>query len=199
MVWQTGVNRGTIDDLIKFQITTTRSSRCLNRLTSNSRSQSLLRLFITSSRANCRRTTRICSLNFLWIYFEWFTWRNRRFMTCKYQDEWTQCSSKLYFGFRFTKDSSSEETLELQRDETLLGAAVLVTMMKILRFPDRTQNKVFDRIVSELGEDSFNQHLNQLAAIIFNFVKPESGVVQHSKEGVVKAVNKGALQTDRNC
>lgn len=89
--------------------------------------------------------------------------------------------------------------LELQRDETLLGAAVLVTMMKILRLPDRTQNKVFDRIVSELGDDSSDQHLNQLAAIIFNFVKPEHGVVRHTQDGVVKVINKGALKTDHNC
>jgi hypothetical protein len=63
--------------------------------------------------------------------------------------------------------------VKLKKDVKLMSSAVLVVVLKILNLDDRPYNQIFDAIVGELSDDQQQSasELNQLSAIIFDFIK----------------------------
>lgn len=62
---------------------------------------------------------------------------------------------------------SDEDSSELRNNQKLLASAVLMVVLRIVRVPDRVHNQLFDAI----SEDQSPGTVNQLAAIIFDFLK----------------------------
>lgn len=77
----------------------------------------------------------------------------------------------IKLNFRFTKSSSDQDATKLMKNQKLMASAVLMVMLKILQVADRIHNQVFDAVSIKLGGGNSSIQLNQLSAIIFDFIK----------------------------
>jgi hypothetical protein len=123
----------------------------------------------SSGKSNSFTKQRKCS-TFLWIFYAAFTPIDRRSTICEHLNLKFKLLLISTFISSCTENRNEEASMKYKANLDLLASAVLIVLLKILGASDRYYNQTFDIITRDIGDEHTPTDLNELSAIIFDFI-----------------------------